>query len=125
MLRFRSILRSLSTWACAQGSAVPGPSPHENDAPVADRCRAEINVLSLMCSKEYEDPLKAIAKDQCWSYARARTWTEGLSAVAAATVSVVMLDRAQLGADWRYLLGFLWRRERHCFLLIIDTPGAG
>src|SRR5436305_6086935 len=124
MLRFRSILRSLSTWACAQGSAVPGPSPHKNDAPVADRCRAEINVLSVMCSKEYEDALKAIAKDQCWSYARARTWTEGLSAGAAATLSVVILDRAHLGADWRYLLAFLLQPEHHCCIILIDTPGA-
>ena len=86
MLTFRSILRSLSNWGCAQVPGVTGQIPDRDGRGFSP---FEINVLSMMCSKEHEDALEAIAKDQCWSYARARTWSEGISAVTARTASVV------------------------------------
>jgi AmiR/NasT family two-component response regulator len=79
----------------------------------------------MMCSKEHEDALEAIAKDQCWSYARARTWAESLSAVATGTASVVVIDRAHLRPDWRDLLAFLFQPEHHCCVILIDTPESG
>jgi AmiR/NasT family two-component response regulator len=122
---FRSILRSFSNWGFAQTPGVTSQSPDRKYAPFADCGHGEINVLAMMCSKEHEDDLEAIAKEQCWSYARARTWSEGISAVTAGTASVVVIDRAHLRADWRELLAFLLRPEHHCCVILIDMPERG
>lgn len=102
-----------------------GRSPNRGCEPIVDARHAGINVLSIMCSREHEDLLETIARDRCWSFSKARTWSESLSAVAAGTGSIVVIDRAHIRAEWREMLAFLLRPQHHCCVILIGTPESG
>jgi DNA-binding NtrC family response regulator len=120
------MLRSLFNRGRAQAlNEASGQSPERERAPSTDAPHAGIDVLSIMCSKEHEDMLETIASDQHWSFARARTWSESLSAVAAGAGSIVVIDRAHIRAEWREMLAFLLRPEHHCRVILIDTTESG